>query len=129
MLVLLQKWVVSHEEIVMTDVEYMDLAEEALSAIETACDRLNGEADVDIDNQRTGGLLNLFLGEGGQVVVNLQKPLHEIWLAARRGGFHFKWNGEKWTDTKTGVELFALLSEVTSEQTGRTLVFLPDGGV
>lgn len=113
----------------MTDVEYMDLAEAALSAIETACDRLNDEADVDIDNQRTGGLLNLFLGAGGQVVINLQKPLHEIWLAARRGGFHFKWNGEKWTDTKTGMELFALLSEVTSEQTGRAVVFLPDSGV
>jgi len=48
----------------MTDLEYMDLAEAALEAIEAACDRLNETTDVDIDSQRTGGLLTLTLGNG-----------------------------------------------------------------
>jgi CyaY protein len=108
----------------MTDMEYLDLAEAALSAIESACDHMNDTTDADIDNQRTGGLLTMTLGDkGGQVVVNLQKPLHEIWLAARRGGFHFKWDGQQWLDTKSGAELFALLSDVASEQAQTALLF------
>lgn len=110
----------------MTDLEYMDLAEAALDAIEAVCDRLNDTTDADIDNQRTGGLLTMTLGGGGgQIVVNLQKPLQEIWLAARRGGFHFKWNGQLWIDTKVGTEFFALLSEVASEQANTKLTFSP----
>ena len=45
----------------MTDLEYQDLAESALQAVEAACDRINDETDADIDNQRTGGME---LGEG-----------------------------------------------------------------
>lgn len=107
----------------MTDLEYMDLAEAALNAIESACDQLNDTTDADIDNQRTGGLLTLGLGQGGQIVINLQKPLHEIWLAARRGGFHFKWNGLHWVDTKSGAEFFELLSDVATEQAHAELTF------
>lgn len=38
--------------IVMTDLEYLDLAENTLQKIEAACDRINETTDVDIDNQR-----------------------------------------------------------------------------
>lgn len=108
----------------MTDLEYLNLAEAALNTVESECDRLNETTDVDIDNQRTGGLLTLTLGGGGgQIVVNLQKPLQEIWLAARHGGFHFKWSGSQWIDTKDGTEFFALLSDAASEQTRMSLTF------
>lgn len=40
----------------MTDLEYQDLAERALKAIELACDRINDETDADIDNQRRARL-------------------------------------------------------------------------
>lgn len=107
----------------MTDIEYMNLAEKALQAIELACDQLNDATDADLDNQRVGGMVTLTFEDRSQVVINLQKPLHEIWLAARRGGFHFQWQTDRWADTKTGVELFALLSEVASEQSGQPLEF------
>lgn len=109
----------------MTDTEYLDLAERALQAIEVGCDQLNESTDADIDNQRVGGMVTLTFANRSQVVVNLQKPLQEIWLAARRGGFHFKWRADHWADTKTQAELFALLSDVASEQSGHRLVFSP----
>lgn len=108
----------------MTDSEYQDRAEAVLSAIEHSCDRMNGASDVDLDNQRSGGMVTLTFVNRSQVVVNLQKPLHEIWVAARSGGFHFKWNGSAWADTKGAGELFALLSRLVSEQTGQPLVFV-----
>ncbi len=107
----------------MTDLQYQDLAESALKAVETSCDRLNDESDVDIDNQRTGGMVTLVFANGSQIVINLQKPLHEIWLAAKAGGYHFKFDGGQWRNTKDASEFFASLSRCASEQAGRALVF------
>lgn len=109
----------------MTDIEFQNLAEAALRAIELACDRINETTDVDLDNQRTGSMVTLTFSDRSQIVVNLQKPLHEIWLAARKGGFHFKWNGVSWQDTKGAGELFDMLQRFASEQARTPLVFEP----
>jgi CyaY protein len=107
----------------MTDLEYLDHAEAALEAIEQACDALNDQTDADVDNQRVGGMITLTFENHSQIIINLQKPLQEIWLAARRGGYHFKWQGDHWQDTKSSAELFTLLSDLASEQAGTALVF------
>jgi CyaY protein len=107
----------------MTDLQYQYLAESALKAVEKACDRFNDERDVDIDNQRTGGMITLTFSNRSQIVINLQKPLQEIWMAAKAGGYHYKFNSGQWTDTKDGSEFFANLSRCASEQAGQTLVF------
>lgn len=108
----------------MTDKEYLDAAEAALSAIEANCDRLNDQTDVDIDNLRNGDVVNLVFRNGSQIVVNLQKPLQEIWLAAHAGGYHFKRNEQgQWHDTREGLELFAALSRFATEQAGATVTF------
>lgn len=108
----------------MTDQEYLEKAEAALTRIELSCDRLNEITDADLDNQRVGGMITLTFANRSQIVINLQKPLHEIWLAARRGGFHFRCNDDGiWRCTKTSIELFDLLQETASEQAGEPLVF------
>lgn len=107
----------------MTDTEFMDRAETILRAIEASCDRINDESDVDIDNQRVGGMVTLVFRDHSQIVVNLQKPLHEIWLAARSGGYHYKFDGRQWLDTKGQGEFFACLSRYASEQAGTPLRF------
>ena len=107
----------------MTDLEYQNLAESVLKAVEMACDRLNDESDVDIDNQRTGGMITLTFSSRSQIIINLQKPLHEIWMAARAGGFHYKFNSGQWRDTKDASEFFANLSRYASEQAGQPVLF------
>ena len=107
----------------MTDLDYQDLAENALKAIELACDRINDETDVDLDNQRTGSMITLTFQNQSQIIINLQKPLQEIWMAAKAGGFHYRFVGNQWTDTKDSREFFANLSTYASEQAGQALVF------
>jgi CyaY protein len=107
----------------MTDLEYLDCAEAALKAVEIACDRINDESDADVDNQRTGGMVTLTFENRSQIIINLQKPLQEIWLAARAGGFHYKRASGLWLDTKTGQELFEDLSRYASEQAGQSMLF------
>lgn len=111
----------------MTDTEFLDLAEQLLLAIEQSCDHINDTTDADIDAQRVGGMVTLVFPNGSQIVVNQQKPLHEIWLAARAGGFHFKYNGTAWTDTKGHGEFFTCLSAHASTQAGLPLHFSPTG--
>jgi CyaY protein len=109
----------------MTDLEYLDHAETALKVVEEACDRINDETDADIDNQRTGGMITLTFSSGSQIIINLQKPLQEIWMAAKAGGFHYKFSGGQWLDTKGSAEFFAALSRCASEQAGQVLSFRP----
>ena len=107
----------------MTDLEYMDRAEQVLARIETCCDSLNDETDADIDNQRVGGMITLSFENGSQIIVNLQKPLLEVWLAARSGGYHFQFDGERWMDTKGAGDFFTCLSADASAQAGQNLSF------
>lgn len=107
----------------MTDPEFMDCAEAVLESIEACCDRINEQTEADIDNQRVGGMVTLQFSNGSQIVVNLQKPLHEIWLAARAGGFHYRYDGSHWQDTKGQGEFFARLSSEASAQSGLALEF------
>ncbi|MBI5275225.1 MAG: iron donor protein CyaY [Burkholderiales bacterium] len=107
----------------MTDLEYMDHAEALLARIESCCDRIDEETDADIDAQRVGGMVTLTFRNGTQIIVNTQKPLHEIWMAARAGGFHYKFDGQRWMDTKGNGEFFANLTKYASEQAGRGLDF------
>lgn len=107
----------------MTDSEFMDRAEALLARIEASCDRINDETDADIDNQRVGGMVTLSFRNGSQIVVNLQKPLQEVWMAARAGGFHYRFDGTQWNDTKGQGEFFASLDRHASEQAGQPLAF------
>lgn len=107
----------------MTDTDYLNRAEALLRAIELSCDRINDSSDADIDNQRVGGMVTLTFANRSQVIVNLQKPLQEVWMAARSGGFHYRWDGQTWRDTKGAGEFFADLSRCASEQSGEALNF------
>jgi CyaY protein len=107
----------------MTDLEYMDHAEALLARVESGCDRINDESDADVDAQRVGGMVTMTFGNGSQIIVNLQKPLQEVWLAARAGGFHYKFDGQRWNDTKGQGEFFDHLARYASEQSGLPLKF------
>jgi CyaY protein len=109
----------------MTDPEFMDQAEALLLAVENCCDRINDDTDADVDNQRVGGMVTLTFANKSQIVVNQQKPLHEIWLASKSGGFHYRRVDGQWQDTKGQGEFFATLTQQASAQAGQPLTFGP----
>jgi CyaY protein len=109
----------------LTDNEYRELTSALLAAVEAAADRWLQEGVIDIDTQRTGGLLELTFPDGSKIVLNTQPPLHELWMAARSGGYHYKHVAGRWLDTRDGNEFFDALSACASHQSGRSLRFLP----
>jgi len=107
----------------LSDAEYHQRASAALAHVESTLDRWLQDDVIDIDSQRTGGLLELSFPGGSKIVLNTQPPLHELWLAARAGGYHFRWADGAWRDTRDGTEFFARLSREASAQAGKALDF------
>jgi CyaY protein len=109
----------------LSDAEYQRLTEQLLSSLEATVDRWLQDDVIDIDSQRTGGLLELAFPNGSKLIINTQPPLQEVWLAARAGGFHFRHEAGRWLDTRSGGEFHDLLSRHASTQGGVPLQFLP----
>ncbi|HEX6363102.1 MAG TPA: iron donor protein CyaY [Albitalea sp.] len=108
----------------LTDSEYHAKTSAVLASIEAGVDRFLQDDVIDIDAARTGGLLELGFPGGSKIVLNTQPPLHELWMAARSGGYHFKYVDGRWLD-REGREFFEALSACASEQAGKPLRFVP----
>jgi len=103
----------------MDERQFEALASEALRSIELALDRSGVDADVEL---KDGGVLEATLDNGAKLIVNRHRAAREIWVAARAGGFHFRWDGAVWKDTRDGAELFAALSKLVSAQSGTGVI-------
>jgi CyaY protein len=106
----------------MLAADYLTQAEALLKAVEANCDRINDTTDADIDNQRVGGMITITFANKSQIIINLQKPLEEVWMATKAGGFHYKYDSA-WRSTREGSEFFADLSQHASAQSGIDLGF------
>jgi CyaY protein len=105
----------------LSDSSFYTIAEKTLKAIEMSLEEAFQETDLDLDIARQGGnVVNIQFEDRSVIVVNTQAPLQEIWVAAKEGGFHYRWAGTLakplWLDTKTGAELFSELSRLASQQ-------------
>jgi CyaY protein len=105
----------------LSDSSFYTIAEKTLKAIEMSLEDAFQETDLDLDIARQGGnVVNIQFEDRSVIVVNTQAPLQEIWVAAKEGGFHYRWAGTLakplWLDTKTGAELFSELSRLASQQ-------------
>jgi CyaY protein len=106
------------------DKQFHQIASQLLQSIELALEKADEAMDLDLDIARQGGnVINIVFRDRSVIVVNTQAPLHEIWVAAKAGGFHYRWAGSVlkplWLDTKTGKELLADLSTFVSSQAGK----------
>jgi CyaY protein len=96
----------------MRESEFHERVDALLLQLQTQLD----DADADIDSELTNGILTLSFENGTKIIVNRQTPNREVWVAAKSGGFHFRFNQSGWSDTRTGDSLARLLSRVISEQ-------------
>jgi len=99
----------------MTESEYTRLADDTLRKLEHAIESANGDFDYEFS---AGGILEIEFADDSVIVVNKQAAAQEIWVAAKSGGFHFRWDGSVWRDTRSNEELFAALSRFATQQSG-----------
>jgi len=106
----------------MNETEFHARVQAILDTIESQADHWFEVLDLDVESARQGNVLNLIFENGHQVVINSQAPLQEMWLAARSGGFHYRFDGQHWKDTRGGLDLHEALSQICSDETGHALV-------
>ena len=107
----------------MTESEFEALADATIAALERALEA--SALDVDLETKGTG-VLEVEFADGGRIVINRHTAARELWVAARSGGFHFRYDGSRWRDTRHGSELFAAMSRLCSAQAGTPVILSPD---
>ena len=102
----------------MDDKEFNTLAEATLARIDAALEASGADVDCQV---AAGGVLEIEFDDGSKIIVNRHGVAREIWVAARSGGFHFRWDGTVWRDTRDDAELMAKLSTLASQQAGERI--------
>ena len=106
----------------MNQTEFLARIDSILDSVEAQADAWFENLDLDVETRREGHVLNLVFDNGHQIVINSQAPLQEIWVAARSGAFHYRFDGQNWKDTRAGQDLHDALSRLCSEASGLSLV-------
>jgi CyaY protein len=106
----------------LSDSQFETLATRALERVEAALEASGIDADFEL---KEGGVLEIEFADASKIIVNRHAAAREIWVAARAGGFHFRWDGAAWRDTREGSELFAALSKLVSAQGGEAVLLRP----
>ena len=91
--------------------EMLETIVEQLEAV-PACDDL----DMDI----VDGVLKIEFEDGGQIIVNRQEPVRQLWVASPLGPAHFSFDADRgaWVDAKTGATLMETLSRALTRKLG-----------
>lgn len=105
----------------MNDSEFHQLADSLLLTIEERLDEHDGDSDIDYENH--AGVMTLTFENGSKIVINRQEPLHQVWLATKSGGYHFKQDGDRWICDRSGFEFWQLLEEACTAQAGEKVLF------
>jgi CyaY protein len=108
----------------MDDTEFHRLASDTITRIEDAIE----ESGADVDYEVVSDILTIDFDNGSQIIVNKQGAAHQIWVAAKSGGFHFDYDSASgtWISKQTANELFSELSRLISDQAGEQIVLSID---
>ena len=105
----------------MNESEFQEIAEQTIEDIQNAID--NSGADIDYDE--IGGVLTLEFEDGSKIIFSKQGAMNQLWMAAKSGGFHFRYDEEdkQWIcDSGDNEEMYKMLSRLSSEQSGEEII-------
>ena len=85
--------------------------------------RLDQEDPDVIEGEMNSGVVRIRNARGQVYVLNVQPPLQEVWYAAGDRAWHFKLDGDLWTDPRNGDVLGAVLDQTVSAAAGKPIQF------
>ena len=101
----------------MTESDFNQIIDDIIMQIEDALDEL----DNDIDYETSGGILNITMENGSQIIINRQISAMQLWMAAKSGGYHFNYEANVWKDERSGELFKAALERCLSEQSNEAI--------
>jgi len=111
----------------MTETEFLSLVDTTLSDIENVFEAAGQRGDIDVECSRSGSLLDIeFLHNKSKIIINSQAATNELWVAAKSGGYHYKYDGRHWLNTRDpggkNGELMTALAEIALTQGGLVII-------
>ncbi len=108
---------------------FLTRATATLNQLDVAIEFAAQEADIDIETNRHGHLLEIEFSDDSKIVINLQAAMQEIWVAAKTGGFHFRYNNTDhcWLDTRDQQELYQVVAQLIHQHTNTMLSLKSNG--
>ena len=103
----------------MTETEFATLSGAALEKIEHGLEASGADLDFEL---AAGGVLEIEFADGSKIIVNRHAVAQEIWVAAKSGGFHFRYDGARRYDSRDREELMEKLSRLASAQAATPVV-------
>lgn len=109
----------------LSEKDYEARAFPELAALVEAFDAFPDELFAEL----AGDVLNIEFNDQTRYVINSHLAARQIWLAAERSAWHFDGDAEgRWTDRRTGAELWATVEGLLTKKLGRPVAFRPAGG-
>ena len=108
----------------MNDAIYREITESLYTRIEELIDILIEDKDSALDYENNSGVLSILCEDTNtQVIISRQQASHEVWVAAKSGGFHCVYKNDEWFCSKTNESLAELLTRTCSEQSSSPVDF------
>jgi len=113
---------------VVQDSDFNNELDEIFERLEDELDELDESVSDGLDIDSSGGLLTISFNNGSVIVLSRQIANHEIWVAAKSGGFHLSLHSDprQWYCNTTSESLSTLISRVFTEQLGLPVQLLAD---
>ncbi len=105
----------------MTESTFHQHADQLMAAIDAAILDSDAADEAGIECDINGGILTIECADGSKIIVNRQTPMREIWLAAKGGGFHFRWSDGEWRDTRSNAPFVEVLNVALHAQSGKVI--------
>lgn len=106
----------------MEESAYLALADRSFRGILAAFDQLDPD---DAEAYMSGDVLTIAFKNGVRCVLNTQRPVRQLWCAARASAWHFDFDAAqgKWIcDKDPHEELHSVLRAITQREAGVELV-------
>jgi CyaY protein len=103
----------------MDESEYQKLVTGTFRKVEDAL----AEVDPDVvEVTGTGDMVTLQFKSGVKCILNTQRAVRQLWMAARATAWHFSWDGARWQDDKGRGELWSILGVIVNDLAGQDVL-------
>ncbi len=103
----------------VTEAEYVSLAQSELALIIEALDELDSD---DFDAELENDIITIEFNDADAYIINSHRAARQIWMAAARRAWHFEWRGPEsgWrSDKDPEAELWTELSKALADKLGK----------
>lgn len=102
---------------------YQERASRELVSLLDALDELGDELEVELASD----ILTIEFKDGARFVLNSHRAARQLWMAALMSAWHFDYDEQssQWLCSRSGGELWSILSKQVSEQLNRPVTLTP----